>query len=144
MQIADVKRRFAESRKSVPAVEVDSDVVQGGSEGAGGVGGGAVGEDGFGVDLAGLSDVPDKSDEEEEAAEVLTSMSAGKSAESIGGGPVPQSPQEEGEVLEVEAEPEQAPLSRRSRKKRGRPRKSKKVPKHFFVKKLTDEQEQDL
>ena len=85
LQIADVKRRFAESRKSVPAIEVDSDVVQGGSEGAGGVGGGAEGEDGFGVDLTQLSDVPDKSEEEEDAAEVLTSMSAGESGAPIGG-----------------------------------------------------------
>ena len=149
MQIADVARRFEESRKSVPVVEVDSDVVQGGSEGVGGVGGGAVGEGGSGVDLAMLGDLPDKSDEEEAAAEVLTSLTAVESASSVGGGPVPQSTGEEGEeeVVEVEGEPGERPRTgsrRSSKKKRGRPKKSKKVPRHLFVKQLTDEQEQDL
>ena len=148
LQIEDVKRRFEESRKSVPAIEVDSDVVQGGSEGAGGAGGGVVGEEGFGVDLEGLSGLPNKGDGVEDAAEVLTSLTAGGSAESVGGGPAPQSAgEEEEEVLEKEAEPEQASKtgSRRSnKKKRGRPRKAKKVPKHLFIKKLTDDQEQDL
>ena len=150
-QIEDVKRRFEERRKSVPAIEVDSDVVQGGSEGAGGAGGaggGVVGEEGFGVDLEGLSGLPNKGDGVEDAAEVLTSLTAGGSAESVGGGPAPQSAgEEEGEVLEKDAVPEQASKtgSRRSnKKKRGRPRKAKEVPKHLFVKTLTDDQEQDL
>ena len=157
MQIAEVKRRFEETRLAVPATEVETDVVVGGAavegEGvaAGGVGGGVEGEGGFGIDLQGLGKLAEEGEKEVVAADALSSLSVSPAKDAseglgapIGGGPAAPTPQTEVEIMEKEAEPEQPPLSRTSSKKRGRPRKSAVVARHLFIKRLTDEQETDL
>ena len=152
----EVKRRFEETRQAVPATEVELDVVVGKAavEGAGvavgGLGDGVEGDGGFGG-IAVLGGSAVEGDGVAIAADALSSLAESPLeqlsegiAASIGGGPAAPNPHLEEEFIEKEAEAEQPALTKRKSRKRGRPRKSVIVAKHLYVKRLTEEQENDL
>ena len=114
--------------------------IDGGVEGDGGfggiavLGGSAVEGDGVAIAADALSSL---------AESPLEQLSEGIAA-SIGGGPAAPNPHLEEEFIEKEAEAEQPALTKRKSRKRGRPRKSVIVAKHLYVKRLSEEQENDL
>ena len=156
MQIAEAKRRFEETQRAVPAMEVECDVVVGVAAGAGedvaagGLADGVASEGGFGgIDVLGES--AGAGEGVAMAVEALSSLAVSPAKDAsgvleaaIGGGPASPAPPTEEEYIEKEAQPDQPALSKTNNKKRGRPRKSVMVAKHLFVKRLTEDQEVDL